>query len=85
MPPERMVVPWHGIDAPESTEPFGQTARTFTRVLLLDRRVEGGGGVDVYGRLVARVFVEGNDSSCAVIGAGLACTFHRYASDPGSQ
>src|SRR3990170_1648447 len=41
-----------------------------------------GKDVDVYGRLVARIVVDGKDASESIIAAGLACTYHRYIVDP---
>ncbi len=79
----RVRVRLEGVDTPERREPFSQQARTFTRVLMLDRDVQlTGKDVDRYGRLVGRISVDGTDASEALIGAGLACTFRQYASDP---
>lgn len=73
----------HGIDTPERKQPFYTQARNFTRVLLFAREVEVvGKDVDPYGRLVARIAVDGKDASAAVLAAGLGCTFHRYVTDP---
>lgn len=57
IPPARKVrVRLHGVDTPESNEPFNDRARTFTRVLMFGRSVAiVGKDVDRYGRLVARV------------------------------
>jgi endonuclease YncB( thermonuclease family) len=84
IPPARRVrVRLHGVDTPETGEPFYQQARVFTRVLMFSRTVEvTGKEADVYGRLVARITVDGNDASEAIIAAGLGCTFRRYVSDP---
>lgn len=72
-----------GIDAPELNETFGREATAFTRRLLDKQpvRVEGR-DVDGYGRLVARVIVGGRDASRALLEAGLACHFTRFANDP---
>jgi endonuclease YncB( thermonuclease family) len=73
----------HGIDTPEREQPFYTQARNFTRVLMFGKDVEvAGKEVDPYGRLVARILVDGRDASAAIVAAGLGCTFHRYASDP---
>ncbi len=72
-----------GIDAPETSEPFSTAARNAVRVLLFDKRVQvNGTDVDRYDRLVARVVVNGQDSSLELVSAGLACHFTRYSSDP---
>ena len=83
--PKRVLrVRLHGIDTPERGEPFSTQARNFTRVLMFSRDVEAiGKDVDAYGRLVARVTVDGKDASATILAAGLGCTYHRYVSDPG--
>ena len=81
-PKHVMRVRLHGIDTPERGEPFSTQARNFTRVLLFSRDVEVlGKDSDPYGRLVARVVVDGKDVSATILGAGLGCTFHRYVID----
>jgi endonuclease YncB( thermonuclease family) len=82
--PKQVVrVRLHGIDTPEREQPFYSQARNFTRVLMFGREVEvAGKEVDAYGRLVARILVDGKDASAAIVAAGLGCTFHRYVSDP---
>ena len=84
IPPARKVrVRLHGVDTPESNEPFNNRARTFTRVLMFGRSVAlVGKDVDRYGRLVARVTVDDVDASESIIAAGLGCTFRQYARDP---
>lgn len=82
-PNRRERVRLHGIDTPEAREPYSNVARTFTRVLLLSRDVTlTGRDVDTYGRLVARIVVDGVDASEALLAEGLACTYRRYANDP---
>lgn len=69
-----------GIDAPELSEVFGRESLTFLRTLLIDRVVRiTGRDLDRYGRLVARVNVQGQDASAVVLRAGLAC--HAFARD----
>lgn len=81
-PASRIRVRLHGVDSPESGEPFSQEARDFTRILMFSRNVVlSGRDVDAYGRLVARVVVDGKDASEALISAGLACTTRRFVSD----
>ena len=41
-----------------------------------------GGFQAVYDRLVARIVLEGKDSSIELIQAGLACHFTRFVNDP---
>jgi len=84
IPPGRKErVRLHGMDAPESGEPFTTVARNFLRVLMFSRDVTvTGKDVDRYGRLVGRIVVDGQDASERTIAAGLACTFHQYAREP---
>ena len=76
----RLRVRLEGVDAPELDEVFGRESTTFLRGLIADRHVRiTGRDMDRYGRLVARVLVNGQDASTAVLRAGLAC--HAYARD----
>jgi micrococcal nuclease len=71
-----------GIDAPEIGEPFSNQARNAARVLMFDRKVQvKAADVDNYDRLVARVIVDGTDSSVELLRAGLACHFTRFEND----
>ncbi len=71
-----------GIDAPETGEPFSGQARNATRVMLFDKKVQvKATDVDRYDRLVARISVEGRDSSVTLVESGLACHYTRYSSD----
>ena len=72
-----------GVDAPEQGEPFSTQARNATRVMLFNKKVQlTATDVDRYDRLVARVALDGRDSSLALIEAGLACHFTRFVNDP---
>lgn len=84
IPPARQVrVRLHGVDTPESGEPFSEQATRFARVLLFASDIEmTGKDVDNRGRLVARVNLNRTDASETIIAAGLGCTFRRYVSDP---
>jgi endonuclease YncB( thermonuclease family) len=69
-----------GIDAPEQDEISGRESTIFTRKLLVNQTVRiSGRDMDRYGRLVARVTVNGQDASTVIVRAGLAC--HAYARD----
>ncbi|WP_251922968.1 thermonuclease family protein [Salinibacter ruber] len=70
----------HGVDAPESAQPYGRAA---TRAA---RRYVGGKDVRVaveeigrYGRAVARVEVQGGDLGAMLIRDGLAWHYREYA------
>ncbi|MCS3679271.1 endonuclease YncB(thermonuclease family) [Salinibacter ruber] len=70
----------HGVDAPESAQPYGRAA---TRAA---RRYVGGKDVRVaveeigrYGRAVARIEARGGDLGALLIGDGLAWHYREYA------
>jgi endonuclease YncB( thermonuclease family) len=72
-----------GIDTPEQGEPFSTQARNATRVLLFNKKVQlRATDVDRYDRLVARIVLDGRDSSIELVKAGLACHFTRFVNDP---
>ena len=76
----RLRVRLQGVDAPEQNEVFAREATAFLRRLLVDRTVQiDGRDMDRYGRLVARVTIDGQDASTVLVRAGLAC--HAYARD----
>jgi endonuclease YncB( thermonuclease family) len=78
----RIRIRLHGIDTPESGEPFSNVATRAARVLLFDQRatVEGR-DIDQYGRLVARVTVQGADVRVKLVEEGLACHWVEYSSE----
>jgi endonuclease YncB( thermonuclease family) len=72
-----------GIDCPERGQDFSQRAKQFTSdktfgndatILVRD--------IDRYGRLVARVHVNGEDISLSLVQVGLAWHYTKYSSDP---
>jgi endonuclease YncB( thermonuclease family) len=70
----------HGVDTPESAQPYGRAA---TRAA---RRLAGGENVRVavedigrYGRAVARINVQGGDLGTMLIRRGLAWHYRQYA------
>jgi len=72
-----------GIDCPEAGDDFGSKAKKFTSSLVFGKVVEVRGKQnDRYGRLVARVLVDGQDLSVALVQAGLAWHYLKYSSDP---
>lgn len=68
-----------GIDAPERQQPFSQRSREHLSVLLAGQtvRVEPS-KLDRYQRMVAKVFVQGQDASLAQLHAGLAWHYKDY-------
>jgi micrococcal nuclease len=84
IPPSRRVrVRIHGIDAPEKGESFSQRATAFMRVLMFARDVVLiGRDMDIHNRLVARVLVDDQDASVALLAAGLGCHYTRFDNDP---
>jgi micrococcal nuclease len=78
-----LTIRLEGVDAPEQGEPFSTQARNATRVMLFNKKVQlKAMDVDRYDRLVARVVLDGRDSSHELIEAGLACHFTRFVNDP---
>lgn len=79
---ETLRVRLHGIDCPERGQPYHQVARRRTTELALGKlvRVEIRDR-DQYDRLVARVFVDGEDLSLRLVGEGLAWHYTFYSSD----
>ena len=72
-----------GIDTPERGEPFSTQARNATRVMMFNKKVQlKVTDVDPYDRLVARIVLDGKDSSLELVQAGLACHFTRFVNDP---
>jgi endonuclease YncB( thermonuclease family) len=73
----RVRVAW--IDAPESSQAFGQRARQAMSALVFGKDVElRFHTVDRYGRIVAMVFVDGENAGLELIRQGLAWKFDRY-------
>lgn len=76
-----------GIDAPEKSQPYADRSRQHLRELLKDQRIRlEPVKQDVYGRTVARVFVDRGESgerdvALAQLQAGLSWHFKRYKSD----
>ena len=70
------------IDCPESGEPFSAKAKKFASSLVYGKNVTlRVKETDRYGRLVARVFADGQDVSVALVQAGLAWHYTKYSSD----
>jgi endonuclease YncB( thermonuclease family) len=73
----RVRVAW--IDAPESSQAFGQRAKQAMSVLVFGKDVElRFHTVDRYGRLVCMVFVDGTDAGLELIKEGFAWAYAKY-------
>ncbi len=71
-----------GIDAPESRMPYGQQAKAYLAELVLGYEVVAiTGKQDRYGRSIATLKVDGNDVNLAMIQAGLAWHYTKYAKE----
>lgn len=83
---ERIAVRVAGIDAPEKDQPHADEARdALTRLLGAPGLVVEPFKTDPYGRQVARVRAGGQDVALAMVRAGLAWHFTRYAADQTAQ
>ena len=72
-----------GIDCPETGADFSNRAKQLTSDLVFGKQVHlEGKETDRYGRLVARVIVDGRDVSLALVEAGLAWHYKQYSDDP---
>lgn len=71
-----------GIDAPEKTQPYGQKCKEdlMTRAINLTAEVEAF-KLDKYGRIVAKVTVEGKDVALEQIKAGCGWHYAAYAKE----
>jgi micrococcal nuclease len=80
---ERLRVRIDGIDCPELYQHYGRRAKQLTGDLAFGRMVTVVPvDEDAYGRLVARIRVDGEDLSLALVRRGLAWHYKRYSSDP---
>lgn len=70
---------FHGIDAPESHQAYGQAAKKFVSDLIYDKdiRVEVQTR-DKYGRLVGKIFVGDTNVNLEVVKAGYAWWYRQY-------
>ena len=74
---------FHAIDAPESGQPNGKAAKAALSQLIFGKAVEVEPfEQDRYDRLVARVWLDGQDINAAMIKTGNAWTYRRYADEP---
>lgn len=74
---------FHAIDAPESGQPNGKAAKAALSQLIFGKVVEVEPfEQDRYDRLVARVWLDGQDVNAEMIKSGNAWTYRRYADEP---
>ena len=72
-----------GIDCPEYRQPYSTRAKRFTSDLIYHKTVTvEGRGEDQYGRLLARVRVDGVEVNEALVSSGLAWHYQRVEIDP---
>jgi endonuclease YncB( thermonuclease family) len=73
----------HAIDAPESSQPNGKAAKAALSQLIFGKAVEVEPfEQDRYDRLVARVWLDGQDINAEMIKTGNAWTYRQYADEP---
>ena len=78
----------HGIDAPERDQPLGPTATKALRSLVEGQplEIEPIEQSDAYGRMVAKVFVDGADVNAHMVETGYAWAYRRYLRrEPGDE
>ncbi len=70
----------HGIDAPERKQAFGAAATKALRTLVEGEplKIEPVEQSDGYGRMVAKVFVRGDDINARLVGSGYAWAYRQY-------
>ena len=84
----RVKVRLHGIDCPETNQPYGPTAKAFTTEAVLFKEVDiqpSQQGKDRYGRIVAVVEIPGvGIMQELLLEAGLAWVYTKYCKDCGA-
>lgn len=72
----------HGIDAPERDQPYGRTSRRELSQLVYRKEVELEPiEQDRYERLVARIWLDGQDVNAELVKRGAAWVYRRYATE----
>ncbi len=70
----------YGIDAPETKQPFGESARAHLQDLVLGQPLRAEvRGKDRYGRSIARVYVNSSDINLSLVQEGYAWHYAAYA------
>jgi endonuclease YncB( thermonuclease family) len=74
------------IDAPEKGQPFGQRAKQAMSELVLGKDVKlRPHTIDRYGRLVARVLVDGQDAGLELLKQGLCWVYEKYFGEAAAE
>ena len=74
---------FHGIDAPEKKQAFGNASRKFLAGLVANREVRVAWSKrDRYQRILGTVFVDGKDVNLEMLKAGMAWHYKKYDSTP---
>jgi endonuclease YncB( thermonuclease family) len=78
---KRVQIRLYGIDCPEAGQAFAKKAKQFTATLAYGNNVEVEPvDMDVHGRTVAWVYVDGKSLNKALVKAGLAWHYKRHSS-----
>lgn len=83
-----LTIRLHGIDAPESDQPLGPAATKALRSLVEGRplEIEPIEQSDAYDRMVAKVFVHGDDVNARMVETGYAWGYRQYLRrEPGDE
>lgn len=79
---KKLTIRLSDIDAPELAQPFGPEARAQLARLVLSKRVTlVVSGLDIYGRQIARVTVDGIDVNKSLVRLGYAWSARQYTKD----
>ncbi len=74
---------FHGIDAPEKKQAFGNASRKFLAGLVANREVRVAWSKrDRYQRILGTVFVDGKDVNLEMLKAGMAWHYKKYDTNP---
>lgn len=74
------------IDAPESSQAFGQRSKQHLSELIFGREVElHTRGLDRYGRTLAVIYVDGVDANLEQVSSGFAWVYEKYIAQSGAE
>lgn len=70
------------IDTPESGQPYGTRAKKALSRMVFSKNVTiDAAGKDRYGRVIGRVYVDGNDVNAEMVRIGAAWVYRKYSND----